>query len=800
MSRVGCAIGRVEDADRQQVLAPLYPRYIFQENGVTVEEKLGEINSNGCYYPNGFKIEFTGQQDIYFSVQTLNSLDYSGSVYGPYYEVSSLLGYSRDYIVANGDGTTSVRSTVGIPWNRQQNINIIEWEFYQNGDTPYSASGNLNFSNWVKVGQPIPNGSYLVTYKVPPSDEIHSGYWIASIINAETSPKVKWVFEPLEPDQPPPPPCSITKKVVNPVSGVIDDECDPDVVYPFTVEENCEPPVTVVLEGQTFTLGTNKKKGMDNGYGDVVWGPCSGMTYLPYGTLLFNGASTNYYSDGQGSYYTDGTNPCDPDGTLISENNEPILVQIGGNDFQVGYHYENTVADGNCGTRLEVGTNYLPNGTFVTDYQNDRYYSNGAGNVYACLISGNVISESQSNSTVYITEISSNAIVGTFTRTVYADGICGTYNSDSEITYIINGTQIASGNGYNFFSNGQGGYYSEQIPCDAYGTYLSGTSSDLTIYISEIGSSYTAGSYSESTYADGNCGTYTQTGNSWYMSGTQIASDGSYNYLSDGNGGYYSEPISNCASYGTYISGTSSDVTIYINELGSNYTAGSNYENIYADGNCGTYSESGTEWYPSGMLLINSGGNNYFSNGSGGYYSESDGSGGGGPSCDAYGTYISGSNSDATVYISEVGSNYTVGSYSESTYADGNCGTYTSSGTNWYEYGTYITNGNGYNFYSNGNGGYYSESDGSGGGGGGPSCDAYGTYISGNGGDASVYISELSSSYTAGSYSESTYADGNCGTYTESSTSWYSYGTQIASDGSYNYYSDGNGSYYSQSI
>ena len=715
MSRVGCVVGRMVDADGQEIFGPVYPKYIFQESGVTVDEKLGEINSNGCYYPNGFRIEFNGQQRIYFSVQTLNSLDYAGNIYGPYYEVSSMLGWGRNYVIANGDGTTSVEETIGIPWTRQQDKRIIEWEFYQNGDTPYSASTQIDFSDWVKIGQPTPNGSYLVTYKVPPDDRIHSGYWIASIINAETSPKVKWVFEPAEPDQPPPPPCSITKKVINPDSGIVDDECDPDIVYPFTVEEDCEPPVTAVIEGQTVTLGRNKKVGMNNGYGDIVWGECSGMIYLPYGTPILSVGAVNYFSDGEGSYYSEGSNPCDAEGTIVSFEDTDITVVINNSTYTVGQSYERTVADGNCGTTLEVGTNYLPYGTFITEYEEQRYLSDGAGSVYACLTSGQIISSSENPVSVYISELDLNTQVGNRPLIVYSDGSCGTYESYGDTVYYPSGTQIASGNGYLYFSDGSGGYYSEEevVNCDDYGVFISESSIAEQVYISEIGSSFDSGSTLTSTYADGNCGTYTESSTTWYDYGTQIASDSSYNYFSDGNGGYYLEEISNeCDGYGTFISENSSDATVYISEIGSDYTAGYYSESTYADGSCGTYTESSTTWYDYGTYITNYGGNNFYLDGNGGYYYESDGSGdsgGGGGECDPYGTYLYENNYDATIYISELGSDYTAGSTYESTYADGNCGTYTESGTSWYEYGYLLASDGSYNYFSDGNGYYYSE-------------------------------------------------------------------------------------------
>lgn len=714
MTKVGCEIVQEKEADGYLTFCAIYPKYRYTlQDGTIISEEVGEKNTNGCYYPAGFKINFVSFGQSFREVKILNSLDYGGTIYGPYYQVDTYMGSENSYEVADGSGGKVIQSFISV---RKKEGDLYVEHYFQDGDTPYKTSDtSFREGIWSEAGQPIPNGNYLVTYKVTGDERIHSGRWNVSIENAESSPKGKWVFTPEEPDQPPPPPCSILRKVTNPITGSVEDECDPDVVYPFTVEEDCEPPVTAQIEGQTVTLGRNKKTGMNNGYGNIVWGQCSGMVYVPYGTLVLSGSELTYYSNGQGGYYSEGSSNCDPVGTLISESNEPVMTQIEGTNYQVGNHYENTVTDGNCGTTLEVGTTYLPYGTFITDIGDNRYYSNGTGGAYACLISGNSISSSQLNRTVYISEIDTSVTVGTFTRTVYADGACGTYDSDGDTTYVGTGTQIATGNNYNFFSNGEGGYYSEPIPCQPYGTYISGTGSGspLTVYISELGSSYTAGSSSESTYADGNCGTYTESSNNWYMSGTQIASDSSNNYFSDGNGGYYSEPVNNCDAYGTYISGNNSDATVYISEMGSSYTVGSSYDNTYADGNCGTYTESGTSWYESGTYITNGGGNNFYSDGNGGYYSQSDGSGdsgGGGGSCDSYGTYISGNSYDATIYINELSASYTAGSSYDSTYADGNCGTYTESGTSWYSHGTQIASDSSYYYFSDGNGSYYSQS------------------------------------------------------------------------------------------
>jgi hypothetical protein len=156
------------------------------------------------------------------------------------------------------------------------------------------------------------------------------------------------------------------------------------------------------------------------------------------------------------------------------------------------------------------------------------------------------------------------------------------------------------------------------------------------------------------------------------------------------------------------------------------------------------------------------------------------------------GTYL---RSDSGTYTVDLcGSTYQVGTWSGDFYANGSCGEYFSGTSEYAPYGTYITNCDGYNYYSNGTGGYYSESTGG-------TCDPMGTNLGTTSGDLYVYISEAGGSYVAGTYTADVIADGNCGSNNENqSNNWYAYGTQIHTDGNYNYYSDGAGSYYAEAI
>ena len=622
MTKVGCEIVQEREADGYLTFCPIYPKYRYTlEDGTIISEELGEKNTNGCYYPTGFKINFVSFGQSFREIKILNSLDYGGTIYGPYYQVDTYMGSENSYEVADGNGGKVTQSFISV---RKKEGDLYVEHYFQDGDTPYKTS-DASFSNgiWLEAGQPIPNGNYLVTYKVTGDERIHSGRWNVSIENAGSSPKGKWVFTPEEPDQPPPPPCSILRKVTNPITGSVQDECDPDVVYPFTVEEDCEPPLTVELEGQTVTLGTNKKNGMDNGYGDVVWGPCSGMVYVANGTLVLSGTDLNYFSDGEGSYYTEdkNPNPCDSSGTVISNEQEDITVNINGSTHTVGFSYERTVADGNCGSSLEVGSEYLPNGTLITEDSDNKYYSNGIGGYYAEPITPEITGYEGEEE--YITVAGSSVVSRTRTRPQYSNDTVGEW---SEWNYTPNGTFYTSDESNNYYANGSGGYYSEpkQQQCDPSGTQISSDSGNYTVNVGC--EDWVVGTWSSSTYADGACGTYTNGSDNYVSNGQYLGNCNDYNYYSNGNGGSYQGEYTggtNCDSSGTYISGNSYDATVYINELGSSYTAGSSYESTYADGNCGSYNEYGTSWYEYGYLIATDGSNNYFSDGNGSYYSQS---------------------------------------------------------------------------------------------------------------------------------------------------------------------------------
>lgn len=784
MTKIGCETTQEREADGYITFCAIRPIYRYTlPDGTIIKEEVGEKDSNGCHYPAGFKLNFVSGGEFFREVKILKSLDYSGTVYADAFRVDYYMGSQQNYEVADGYGGKGTQTFVSL---QVKEGDSYREHYFQDGDAPYKTTdAGFKTGVWDTVGYPVPNGNYLVTYKVTGDERIHSGHWNVSIVSAGSSPRGKWVFTPEEPDQPPPPPCSVLRRVTNSITGSVESQCDPDVVYPYTVTDNCEPPATVTINGTEIVVGTNIKTGMNNGYGDVVWGACSGMIYKPNGMHIFDDSDYNYYSNGIGGFYSELKNPsqCPSSGSRISrEVTSDYTVTIGGSIYTVGYQYEDTIADGNCGSGIEVSSEYSPNGTLIVQYDGNNYFSNGAGNYYSEPIA--VIGYEGAEE--FLTNEFFSAVYRTRVRPQYEGGSVGEW---SQWNYIASGTLFGSSAEYNYYSDGAGSYYTEpKAPsCPSYGTQLS---SNGGTYYANVGcGDWNVGDWSSTTYADGSCGTYTSGGANYVGNGTFLGNCNDYNYYSNGSGGYYQGEYTgtpSCPQSGTQIS---SDSGTYYADVGcGNWSLGDWSSATYADGSCGSYTSGGSNYVGSGTLLGNCNDYNYYSNGSGGYYQ---GEYTGMPSCDSAGTWISGNSSDIT-FSSPCG-NFTVGQSTYSTYADGMCGTYSESGSNYLSSGTYLGYCGSDNYYSDGAGSAYS-------------YVAAGT-ATGNSSSGSLEISINENIYNNGYYSSFEYHDGNGGYYTQHINTYNNYGNYITSIISgYNsemmtdiytyYYSDGNGGYY----
>lgn len=221
-------------------------------------------------------------------------------------------------------------------------------------------------------------------------------------------------------------------------------------------------------------------------------------------------------------------------------------------------------------------------------------------------------------------------------------------------------------------------------------------------------------------------------------------------------------------------SGNTREVSIYYQPetYGQQLIVGYQTQLEYHDGSCGTYWENYGDiaWVMSG---------------------ESAGT--------VYGTYD----------ISLCGVSVNVGSYYEAWSSDGNGGAYNVNiNTSYVPYGTLLANCDGYNHFSDENGGYYSEPDGSSEGGGGEGGYPTGSTGNTDSGYNYIYISEVDGTFENGTYFSTEYHDGAGGTYWETVYSYASYGYTFAQSEYYDegmgvivnvyYQSDENGGYFTQ--
>jgi hypothetical protein len=187
----------------------------------------------------------------------------------------------------------------------------------------------------------------------------------------------------------------------------------------------------------------------------------------------------------------------------------------------------------------------------------------------------------------------------------------------------------------------------------------------------------------------------------------------SNNVYADGNGGTYSSggynqngcwyPMGFCIQYNVNIYESS------VNWSGCSQTGNTVYSysfgNVYSDGNGSSYTSTTGGWSAQyGDVIYDSGSCIVKHDGMGGYYVEDNSN-----TNPSYGSYL-GNFSFPVYVVFWTGENFEAGTGYEDRYADGNGGVAWTSGTgiNWYGYGTNI----GYSYtdvyvYSDGNGGYY---------------------------------------------------------------------------------------------
>jgi hypothetical protein len=246
-------------------------------------------------------------------------------------------------------------------------------------------------------------------------------------------------------------------------------------------------------------------------------------------------------------------------------------VEIDGITYSSGYSYSWLLHDGYGGTTSGGYSEYTPSGTlFLTKY-NVPYSKDYFGSTFQ--VGHSEVQYFHNGSGGYTTLTSSiqyfenNTILGSITRGIYVliEAIGGEryagYNTyevyisggepvDNYIptatSYLPSGTRVEEG--YDYFWNGEGGYYFYSVPSS--GTSTGNTSSGSN-FVEINGSNYSNGTYSGTEYHDGSGGTYWEYSYAYESYGYVFTSEWIYDmetsygytlyYKSNGSGGYYTE-------------------------------------------------------------------------------------------------------------------------------------------------------------------------------------------------------------------------------------------------------------------
>jgi hypothetical protein len=235
-----------------------------------------------------------------------------------------------------------------------------------------------------------------------------------------------------------------------------------------------------------------------SGFGAIVANPAAPTGFPPYGTILSTSTQSTYL------YWHWESAPS------------------GSNEFEWGTHQYDVIADGNGGVFAGSDYNFVDTTTYNTVIREDLDYSQytriiykGGGSWSECMkvaATGNT-----SAGTLYININGNDYTAGSCSYTEYYDGVCGTYNDQSNYWYSYGTYLTGPVDGYTYYCDGNGGYYMESASPSypSSGTYLysDGGSSNLNWNAPDGNSgTWTYASWGCSYYADGNGGSYSNCG------------------------------------------------------------------------------------------------------------------------------------------------------------------------------------------------------------------------------------------------------------------------------------------------
>jgi hypothetical protein len=464
------------------------------------------------------------------------------------------------------------------------------------------------------------------------------------------------------------------------------------------------------------------------------------------GTILDDDSQNYYKSDGAGSYYVESksTPECDPAGTLVNDmGDEPIFANVGCGDWEVGRLYYSVYADGNCSFySVTTSDSYTPSGQLLGKCGDNCYFTSGTSTPTSepYLQADEQIGDATTSPLTYDAGCGVWEI-GTRSVATFSRGDCTT---EERTTDTYNVGDIGSCNGYIYSVDSVGAITSrEENTCPTSGSEVSRGGNEDYMYDAGCGS-LQIGYYQVVTANDGNCGTYTY--NDYTCTPGDFTTCNGNIYTVDAEGNVTSRPDCEDPELHTGESGWSYDGCNWSysepcpssgTDLGVDPNDSCN--NVYADGTCGTYTSS------NGSCDNN---------------------------CDSSGTFQSQEGPYDLMYDAGCGS-VQIGYYYNVTYADGSCGSYTSQ-ENTSSPGDFTTcNGYIYSVDASGNVSSRQEEN---------NCPSSGSFDH----------SDECNNY---------YADGNCGTYSESNGmcggGCPSNGDYAYSDGCIDYYHNGECGYYS---
>ena len=343
--------------------------------------------------------------------------------------------------------------------------------------------------------------------------------------------------------------------------------------------------------------------------------------------------------------------PCEPAGSYVDSSSGNLTLDWEGCGTSGTFTYGNwtsiTYTDGSCGTYVDYNEEKVQAGTIIYDgccqvifdgVNSYNVYDN-CGDPPPCESAGTATGGTQAtNGSNFNWFECGNS--GTFYydgnyEEEYHDGNCGTYWMVVNFWQATAGDVIYDNGCCSVIYNGSGGHTVNDTcepppPCDGSGNLISSDSGQNTWDWSgcESGGTFAYETWTSQTYTDGNCGTYTDVQTFPANNGDVIYDNGCCQVVFDSSTGWYTVN-DNCGDpeppppdpdpeEGTVLSSSSEPIEFTVEHSGLDFDTemvnsgseivqiGSNYSIEYADGQGGSYFDTGSTYQPDGSLVYQS--------------------------------------------------------------------------------------------------------------------------------------------------------------------------------------------------